>query len=128
MPRSRQIARIVGPTLIALGISEAINLDALAGNAAPVVYLNGTLLFVAGLAIVQAHNRWGKDWRILVTLAGWILLFGGLYRMIAPQAPQVSKGFAADAIFTVLIAVGAFLTFNAYRPERSRSNPQPRQE
>jgi hypothetical protein len=121
MPRSRQIARIVGPTLIALGISEAINLDALAGNAAPVVYLNGTLLFVAGLAIVQAHNRWSRDWRILVTLTGWILLFGGLYRMIAPQAPQVSKGFAADAIFIVLIAVGGFLTFNAYRPERPRS-------
>jgi hypothetical protein len=56
VPRSRQIARIVGPTLIALGISEALNLDAFAGNAAPVVYLNGTLLFVAGLAIVQAHN------------------------------------------------------------------------
>jgi len=37
VPRSRQIARIVGPTLIALGISEALNLDALAGNAAPVV-------------------------------------------------------------------------------------------
>jgi len=35
-------------------------------------------------------------------------LFGGFYRMIAPKAPQVSKGFAADAIFTVLIAVGGF--------------------
>jgi hypothetical protein len=30
MPRSRQIVRIAGPTLIALGISEALNLDALA--------------------------------------------------------------------------------------------------
>ena len=39
------------------------------------------------------------------------------------QAPQASKGFAADAIFTVLVVVGGFLTFNAYRPERSRSNP-----
>ncbi len=128
MPRSRQIARIVGPTLIALGISEALNLDAFAGNPAAVVYLNGTLLFVAGLAIVQAHNRWSRDWRILVTLTGWILLFGGIYRMIAPRAPQVSKGLAADAIFTVLIAVGGCLTFIAYRPDRSRSNPQPRQE
>lgn len=124
MPRSRQIARIVGPTLIALGFSEALNLDALAGNAALAVYLNGILLFVAGLAIVQAHNRWRRDWRILVTLTGWILLFGGLDRMIAPHAPQVSKGLAADAIFTVLIAVGGFLTFNTYRSERSRSNPQ----
>jgi hypothetical protein len=86
------------------------------------------LLFVAGLAMVQAHNRWSRDWRILVTLSGWILLFGGFYRMIAPEAPQVSKGFAADAIFAVLIAVGGFLTFNAYRPERLRSKPQSRQE
>jgi hypothetical protein len=48
MANSRQIARIVGPALIALGITEAINIDIFTGNAAPVVYLNGTLLFVAG--------------------------------------------------------------------------------
>jgi hypothetical protein len=114
MGNSRQIARIVGPALVALAITEAINIDIFAGNAAPVVYLSGTLLFVAGLAIVQAHNRWTKDWSILVTLTGWILFLGGLYRMFAPEAPQVSKSVAADAMFTALIAIGGFLTYKGY--------------
>lgn len=28
-------------------------------------------MFVAGLAIVRAHNRWAPDWTVLVTLSGW---------------------------------------------------------
>jgi hypothetical protein len=47
------------------------------------------VLFVAGLAVVQAHNRWRGDWRIFVTVIGWILLFGDLNRMIVPQAHQL---------------------------------------
>jgi hypothetical protein len=40
----------------------------------PVVYLSGVLMFVAGLAIVRAHNHWAKDWTVLITLTGWFFL------------------------------------------------------
>ncbi len=99
-------------------MTEAINIDIFAGNAAPVVYLNGALLFAAGLAIVQAHNRWAWNWPVLVTLTGWFLFLGGLFRMFAPQAPQLSKGIAAYAIFTSMAALGGLLTYKAYGPER----------
>ena len=125
MTTSRRIARIVGPTLIVLGLTEAINIDSFAGNAAPVVYLNGTLLFIAGLAIVQGHNRWVREWSVLVTLAGWVLLFGGLYRMFAPAAPQMSRGVATYGLLAVLVAIGAVLTYNAFRVERSHLSPPP---
>jgi hypothetical protein len=36
----------------------------------PVVYLSGVLMFVAGLAIARAHNRWAWDWTVLVTMTG----------------------------------------------------------
>jgi hypothetical protein len=114
MARPRLIARIVGPTLIAIAITEAINIGHFAGNPAPVVYLNGTLLFVAGLAIVQAHNRWVRDWPVLLTLTGWVLCFGGLYRMVAPTAPQMGKGAATDGLLAVLLAVGGVLTYKAF--------------
>jgi hypothetical protein len=118
MTNSMRIARIVGPALIATGVTEWMNIEIFASNAAPVVYLDGTLLFVAGLAIVQAHNRWVKDWSTLVTLIGWILFLGGLYRMFAPEASQVSRGVASDAAFAALIAVGGSLTYKAYiRPD-----------
>jgi len=34
--------------------------------------------------------------------------------MFAPEAPQVSKSVAADAMFTALIAIGGFLTYKGY--------------
>ena len=85
---------------------------------APVVYLNGTALFVAGLAIVQIHNRWARNWTVLVTLAGWVLLAGGLYRMVAPTAPQLGRGTTTYVLLAVLIATGGLLTFKGYAPTR----------
>lgn len=46
----------------------------------PVVYLSGTLLFVAGLAIVRVHNRCARDWTVLLTLTGWMAIGLGLVR------------------------------------------------
>ena len=84
MTKSTQIAGLIGPTMIALAITEWINLDMMLVAAGPglgnLVYLNGTLLFVAGLSIVRAHNRWSGGWPIAVTLTGWLLLFFGLAR------------------------------------------------
>ncbi len=51
----------------------------------PIVFLAGLLLLVAGLSIVRAHNVWAADWRILVTLAGWSAVSGGLVRMLIPE-------------------------------------------
>lgn len=81
---------------------------------APVVYLNGTLLFVAGLALVRAHNLWRRDWTVLLTLTGWVALLLGLYRMFFPVAPQASAGAATYAMLAVLFIVGAILTAAAY--------------
>jgi hypothetical protein len=83
------------------------------------------VLFVAGLTIVQAHNRWVKEWSVLVTLTGWALLFGGLYRMFAPAATQMSKGVATYGLLAVLVAIGGVLTYKAYVAEQSHLSPPP---
>jgi hypothetical protein len=121
-PISVSIARIVGPVLVALGVTEALNIDVFAGIAPSVVYLNGTILFVAGVAILQAHNRWSAGWPVLVTLVGWVLVLGGLYRMIAPTAPQLSRGPVTYGVLATLTAMGVFLTYKAYGP-RKASDP-----
>jgi hypothetical protein len=123
MTTSKRIAGLLGPTLIAVAITEAMNLRFLTTfigpSHAPLVYLNGTLLFVAGLAIVRAHNRWTGGWPVLVTLMGWLVMLGGLTRMIAPVSAQ-REGQNTTAVFAlliVLLAIGIFLTFKAYRRE-----------
>ena len=123
MTNSKRIAGLLGPALIAVTISETINLQIWATNIAPVVFLNGTLLFVAGLSIVRDHNRWTRGWPVLVTLTGWILLLGGLSRMFAPvsalQAAQNNTAVLASTV--VLCVIGIVLTFKGYSREDSKT-------
>ena len=117
MTSSKHIAGLIGPTIMVLPISEAMNLHIWAKNIAPVTYLNGTLLFVAGLSIVRAHNRWTFGWPVMVTPAGWVAILGGLFRMFAPEAQQAGQNSVTYAALALLFVFGAFLTFKAYRHE-----------
>jgi uncharacterized membrane protein HdeD (DUF308 family) len=127
MTNSKRIAGLLGPTLIAVTISEAMNLRIWTTSAgpslAPFVYLNGTLLFVAGLSIVRVHNRWTGVWPVLVTLIGWLAILGGLIRMIAPVSAQRTgqNTTAVFALLIVLLAIGIFLTVKAYGREDSET-------
>ena len=124
MTASRRIAGLLGPTLIALAVSEAMNLRVMADHPASVglVYLNGTLLFVAGVAILQVHNRWTRGWPVLVTVMGWFAILGGLMRMFAPQA-TTSGARWVYGLLVALLAVGVVLTFNGYSRREREEEP-----
>jgi hypothetical protein len=116
---SRQIAGLLGPSLITVSITESINLDIFTNTSAHLVYLNGILLFVAGLSIVRAHNQWTVGWPVFITLMGWLFLLGGLIRMTAPVSSQQAAQYPAAvwAMTSVLLVVGIVLTLNAYWKE-----------
>jgi hypothetical protein len=56
MNHSKRLAGLIGPSLIAITISEAINAHIWANNIPAAIHFNGALLFIAGLAIVRTHN------------------------------------------------------------------------
>jgi hypothetical protein len=99
-------------------MTESVNMHIFAAQSAALVYLNGVLLFVGGLAIIQAHNRWHLGWPLLVTLTGWGITTLGLARMLAPEAAQAKAGSLTSAIFIVLFLLGGLLSFLGYRRER----------
>lgn len=114
MTDSRQLAGLIGPTMVALGVTEAINMDVFANQIAPVVYLNGAILFVAGLALVRAHNLWTWRWPIIITLTGWVALIVGLWRMAVPDAPQAAENVVTYVVLAAIGAIGAILSVKAY--------------
>jgi hypothetical protein len=128
MTTSKSIAGLIGPTLIAVATSVANpGLSAVLieqGSRDPVlIYVTGILMFIAGLAIVRAHNRWVAAWPVLVTALGWLALIGGLCRMLFPiQLGEAAAKFGSHPDVTlgaavVLFVAGAFLSFQAYRRE-----------
>ncbi len=121
MTDSKRIAGLLGPTIVALIMSENefVNPHLYDRQIPPVVYLSGALIFVAGLSIVRVHNRWTGGWPVLVTVAGWFAILLGLFRMFAPGLYQQGAQNTAVllALEIALLAVGIFLTFKAYGRE-----------
>ena len=121
MPGSQRIAGLVGPTIVAMLVSEypLVQPHLYDAQIPPVVYLSGVLMFVAGLAIVRAHNHWARDWTVLVTLSGWFSLALGLFRMFAAGLYQRRAADTDVMVFMVaegvLLVCGLVMTFKGYR-------------
>ena len=121
MGNSKRIAALVGPTIVAMVVSEfpLVQPHLYDAQIPPVVYLSGTLMFVGGLAIVRAHNKWVRDWTVLVTLSGWFFLLLGLFRMFAAGRYQRGSAQTSATLFMVLegvlVVLGLIMTFQGYR-------------
>ena len=127
MKTSKTIAGLIGPTLVAIAASMLLNIGSFPALAEQVsrdpalIFVSGILLFVAGLAIVRVHNRWTNGWPVLVTVLGWLAVFSGLARMLFPTGlAAIAGGFGQNigaimAAAIVLLGLGAFLSFKAYR-------------
>jgi uncharacterized membrane protein HdeD (DUF308 family) len=120
MANSKQIAALVGPTLVAMLVSEfpLIQPHLYDSQTPPVVYLSGVIMFVAGLAVVRAHNIWTRNWTVLVTLAGWLFLLLGLIRMFAAsQYHQAAAGASSDVFMVLegfLFVIALIITYRGY--------------
>ena len=121
------IARILGPVLLIIGIGlllEGDSFRAMAGEFLRdqgLIYVTGILTLAAGLAILNVHHVWTRDWRVLITIFGWLFLIGGIMRILAmSMARRVGESVIAHqrwplAGAIVTLALGAFLTVMGYQ-------------
>jgi hypothetical protein len=126
MQTSLYLAKLIGPTLIVIGIGMLINRDGYRDMAREflgsraLIYLAGIFAFVPGLAMVLAHNIWVADWRIVITILGWLALVGGAFRILFPQeVTRIGTRVIANPSTmliggVVTLALGAILSFYGY--------------
>jgi hypothetical protein len=119
-------ARLVGPTFIAIAVGILLNASFYVGavveavHSPTLVYISGVASLLAGLAIVNAYTAWTSDWRVVVTILGWILVIAGIVRIVIPQlvtplATIFSGPTALSITAVIVLVVGGFLTFKGYR-------------
>ena len=95
MQTSIFLARLIGPVFLVIGLGMLLNSDGYRATAKEflksraLIYLAGLLALVPGVAVVLTHNVWVFDWRLIITLFGWLLAAGGVFRILFPQ--QVMK-------------------------------------
>jgi uncharacterized membrane protein HdeD (DUF308 family) len=126
MATSLFLAKLIGPILLISGIAMLINrksFDVLAEEilrSQVLVFLFGTIDLGLGLAIVLTHNLWVADWRVIITLLGWLMIVRGAARMLLPAQVKefgtklVKNRCAITASFSVVLVLGLVLSYFGY--------------
>jgi hypothetical protein len=120
------LAKLIGPFFLLVGLSLLVN-QAQFGIIAneflqspALVFLTGLIILPAGLAVVLTHNVWAADWRVLITLLGWLSLISGIIRLLVPKrALDVGRRLYArpnvlHVSAAIWLVVGAVLSFYGY--------------
>jgi len=126
MAASIFIARLLGPVLILIGLALLLRGEAfreilrefLASKA--LHYLAGVLGLLGGLALVLTHNVWTADWRVIITLIGWLAIVRAIVTIFWPDhlvalgnaMLRSRKAFPVSA--TIDILLGLVLCYYAY--------------
>lgn len=52
------------------------------------IFLSGFLGIIFGVIITTTHHYWENDWRMIITIFGWIALIKGILLIIAPKQAE----------------------------------------
>lgn len=127
MQTSIYLAKLLGPVMIVIGLAVLINQDEfrklsqefLASRA--LLFLSGFVMLPAGIAILLVHNIWLLNWRVLITIIGWLITVSSAIRLLAPQfvisrGGTMSKHPQMPLIAGIVwAAIGFVLFFFGYR-------------
>jgi len=116
----------MGPVMLAMGLGMVIENDTMRELSREflsnrgLIYLAGMLTLLAGLAIVNLHNLWTDDWRVIITVFGWLAIVGGLFRILLPgQVQALGTGMTENIALMIigglaLIVLGGVLVYHGY--------------
>ncbi|HRN85336.1 MAG TPA: hypothetical protein PK857_10985, partial [Hyphomicrobium sp.] len=88
-------------------------------NDAPLMYLATIMGLIGGLALLQAHNIWVADWRVVITILAWLTVIESAVWLLFPSAmrrlwaPLLSEPLLLVSAAIVLVAA-AILCFFGY--------------
>ena len=120
------IAQILGPIYLIVAAGMALNaplyqrmVQEFLASAA-LAYLGGLMALVFGLVILVFHHDWPGDWRVVVTLIGWLSLAKGGALIIAPAAlgrlyaPLIANPARLRLWAVIPLILGLFFCVNGY--------------
>ena len=126
MPNSVFLARLMGPMGIAIGLGMLFNRSAYRRvaeeflDSQALIYFSGLIAGTGGLAVILTHNVWSADWRVVITLLGWIAFVTALARIVVPTiAEPIGRAiFESRGIYmlagVITLALGLWLGFEGY--------------
>lgn len=84
-----------------------------------ILYLSGFTFIILGSLLVSSHQVWIRDWRVVITVIGWLLLIKGVLRIFFPELvikllakKKNNHHFMIVEIFVLLVSL--YLVYQGY--------------
>ena len=105
---------IVGITLFNKSYFNAVMTDFV--NNKGLLWVTGLITFIIGTVIIALYHVWSADWRVLVTLLGWLTATKGAVIMLFPSSMMLFyRRFLSNRLLTnsgmYALALGGVLLF-----------------
>lgn len=80
----------------------------------------GMLALIMGILLVSSHNVWIADWRLVITLISWFVLFKGCLLMIFPEVvkkytTRIMKKLKFNYVAIFYLILGLFLFIQGFQ-------------
>jgi uncharacterized membrane protein len=91
MQTSIFIAQLLGPIFVVVGVALLAKPQMFRTilqefiRSATLLYLAGFIGLLGGMAMVLAHNVWVPNWRLIITLIGWVTIVRAVITIFQPQ-------------------------------------------
>jgi len=115
------LAVLMGSALVLVGITvfnkpyfNAVMTDLV--NSKGLLWLTGLITFVMGTVMVALYNVWSADWRVIVTLLGWLTVIKGAVIVLVPSSMlHLYRRFLSNHLLTYsgiyAVVLGGLLLF-----------------
>lgn len=120
------LAKTIGLYLIIISAAFIINANELKPMMLDMLKSPSLLLFssilalVLGILIVVSHNIWVMDWRVIITLLGWLTLLKGVIRLFYPEFVMkkatkcVENKASYNIMMLIILLIGLTLLYFGY--------------
>ncbi|WP_128111091.1 hypothetical protein [Mycolicibacterium elephantis] len=130
---TRMFSRVLGPYLAILAVValvRASEMPTLLSEFKPNTvwpWVTGAFVLVTGLIVIALHPYWRGVPAAIVSAVGWLVALKGAFLLTIPGVYLSAADSLVDArgwlmaIYVAVAAVGLYLTYVGWAPERHRS-------
>ncbi len=111
------LVSVISTTAILLRYRESMALEKEAVKSPVNAYLSGFVFLIIGVLIIVSHSVWTLDWRLVITVLGWLVFLKGIGRIFFPKAvrqliEKKDRKFLIGEV--VVLLVGIFLLYYGF--------------
>lgn len=91
MDTSKFLSKVIGLYLIIVSTAMIADMPAFYRHThslltnIPLIFVSGFFTLILALLMIVSHNIWECSWRVIITIAGWLVLFKALNLILFPE-------------------------------------------